>query len=141
MSFVIGDLNEGDLSRGFLETLESLAATELTPAQATAVLQARLRTGMRTFVARVGDKTIGTATLLMEHKFIHHGGRAAHLEDVAVHPDYQSQGVGAALVRHVIEEARKLGCYKVILNCADRVMPFYARLGFRRHDNGMRLNF
>jgi glucosamine-phosphate N-acetyltransferase len=141
MSFAIGDLTAEDLARGFLETLGGLAAPELTPAEAAKVHQERLRAGLRTFVARVGDSTVGTATLLLEQKFIRRAGRVGHIEDVAVHRDYQSQGIGAALVRHAVEEARRLGCYKVILNCADGVMPFYVRLGFRRHDNGMRLDF
>jgi len=141
MSFVIGDLTEEGLSRGFLETLAGLAAPELTPAEAAQVHRERLRAGLRTFVARSGDYIVGTATLMIEQKFIHRGGRVGHIEDVAVHRDYQSQGIGAALVRHAIEEARHLGCYKVILNCADGLMPFYARLGFRSHHNGMRLDF
>jgi len=141
MDVVIGALTEEDLFRGFLETLTGLAETTLNPAEAAAVLQQRQRAGVRTYVARTGEKTIGTATLMVEHKFIHRGGLVGHVEDVVVHRDYQSHGIGAALVRHAVQEARHLGCYKVILNCADPVMPFYARLGFRRHDNGMRLDF
>jgi glucosamine-phosphate N-acetyltransferase len=140
MSFSIGDLHERDLSRGFLETLQSLAEVDLTPDAALHVFHQRLRAGAHTYVARIGDKTVGSVTILVEYKFIHRGSRAAHLEDVAVHRDYQKLGIGAALVRHAIDEARRLGCYKVILNCFDKLIPFYARFGFRRQDNGMRLN-
>lgn len=141
MIYAIGDLNEKDLSRGFLESLEGLGKAELSLGEAIKVLRGRVHAGVHTFVARAGDRVVGTATLLIEQKFYHHGGRAGHIEDVSVHRDYQGQGIGAALVRHAIEEARRTGCYKVILNCDDRVMPFYARLGFRRHNNGMRLDF
>ena len=140
MTFAIGELSEKDLSRGFLESLEGLGKAELSPAEAAKVFHGRVRAGVRTFVARAGDQVIGTATLLIEQKFYHRGGHAGHIEDVSVHRDHQGQGVGAALVRHAVEEARRLGCYKVILNCDDRVMPFYVRLGFRRHSNGMRLD-
>jgi glucosamine-phosphate N-acetyltransferase len=140
MSFTIGELTEADLSRGFLETLESLTVVELTPEQAVPIFHQRLRTGLRTFVARSGERVVGAVTLVVEQKFIHSGGRIGHLEDVAVHRDYQKQGIGAAVVRHAIEEAQRLGCYKVILNCLDRTIPFYAQMGFRRHENGMRLD-
>jgi hypothetical protein len=44
------------------------------------------------------------------------------------------------LLRHAVEEARSLGCYKVILNCRDELVSFYERFGFHRHDNGMRMD-
>jgi glucosamine-phosphate N-acetyltransferase len=141
MIYAIGDLNEKDLSRGFLESLEDLGKAELSLEEAVNVLRGRARAGVRTFVARAGDRVVGTASLLIEQKFYHQGGRAGHIEDVSVHRDYQGQGIGAALVRHAIEEARRLGCYKTILNCSDNLIPFYARVGFRRHNNGMRLDF
>jgi glucosamine-phosphate N-acetyltransferase len=141
MIYAIGDVNEKDLSRGFFESLEELGKVDLSLEQAMKVLRSRAHAGVRTFVARAGDQVVGTATLIIEQKFYHKGGRAGHIEDVSVHRDYQGHGIGAALVRHAIEEARRLGCYKVILNCDDRVMPFYTRLGFREHNNGMRLDF
>jgi glucosamine-phosphate N-acetyltransferase len=140
MSFAIGELTEADLSRGLLETLSSLSPVELTPAEAVPLFQERLRTGLHTFVARVGDRVAGTITMVMERKFIHRGGLVGHIEDVAVHADYQGQGIGAALVQHATDEARRLGCYKVILNCLDSRVAFYERCGFRRYENGMRLD-
>jgi glucosamine-phosphate N-acetyltransferase len=135
----IGELTEADLANGVLEALSSLAEVGLSAAEAGAVFHERQKAGVHTFVARAPDgRVAGTATLLVEPKFIHQGGRAGHIEDVAVHPDFQKKGIGAALVRHATEEARKLGCYKVLLNCFDRFAPFYERVGFRRHDLGLR---
>ena len=136
----IGDLNGHDISNGFLETLASLAPVDLTPEEASTILRQRLRAGIHTFVARLGGKVVGTAALLLEDKFIHGGGRVAHVEDVAVHPDFKKQGIGAALVRHLIDRARDLGCYKVILNCHDHLIPFYEQQGFRQYDTGMRID-
>ncbi|HEY6599290.1 MAG TPA: GNAT family N-acetyltransferase, partial [Pseudomonadales bacterium] len=61
-------------------------------------------------------------------------------EDVAVHKEFQQHGIGALLVRHLTTAARTLGCYKIILNCFDHLLPFYERQGYRRHDNGMRID-
>ena len=136
----ITELQPADLSRGFLETLTSLTDVDLTPQEASAILEARRRTGVRTFVAREGSAVVGTATLIVEQKFIHRGGHVGHIEDVAVHRDHQRKGIGAALIRHATDEARKLGCYKVILSCFEDRVPFYEGLGFRTHDVGMRVD-
>jgi glucosamine-phosphate N-acetyltransferase len=140
LNLTICDLTGPDLANGFLETLASLAEVNLTPAQAGEVFRTRLRSGVRTYVARVGNRVVGTASLLMEQKFIHGGGWVGHVEDVAVHRDCRLQGVGSALVRHATEEARRLGCYKVILNCFEHLVPFYGRAGYRTQDVGMRID-
>jgi glucosamine-phosphate N-acetyltransferase len=129
-----------DLTQDFLNTLASLAPVNLTLDRAKVVFRERLRKGIRTFVALMDNRIVGTASLLVEEKFIHEGGRSGHIEDVAVHKDFQKHGVGAALVRHVIEQARAAKCYKVILNCSEGTAAFYEKLGFRRHDIGMRLD-
>jgi len=137
----VDELCAADLKMGFLESLASLADASMTYEEALMVFQSRLRAGQRTYVAKIGERVVGTATLLVERKFIHHGGLVGHIEDVSVHKDHQRQGIGTAVVKHITEEARKLGCYKVILNCFENVAPFYQRLGYRRHDLGLRIDF
>jgi len=140
MDIIFRELVPADLSRGFLETLAGLAAVDLTVDAAQAVLKERQETGIRTFVAADGERVVGTASLVVEQKFIHGGGLCGRIEEVVVHPDYKNQGIARALVRHAIAEAEKLSCYKVILNCFDNLVPFYEGCGFRRHDVGMRLH-
>lgn len=140
MDLKIRELTAVDLTKGFLETLARLADVGLNLEEAREVFRNRLRLGMHTFVALDGDEVIGTTALLIEQKFIHRGGKCGHIEDVAVHPDFKEQGIGSALVLHAVEQARAQGCYKVILSCFERVAPFYERLGFRRHDIGMRID-
>ena len=88
-------------------------------------------------VAEVDGRIVGAATLLVEHKFINQAGRAGHIEDVAVAVEQQGRGIGRALIRFLLQRAAEAGCYKTILDCADDVLPFYERLGFRRSTNGM----
>lgn len=140
MAITVREMYGFDLSQDFLDTLASLAEVGLTLEQVKEIFRDRLRKGIRTFVARKGDRIVGTASLLIEEKFIHEGGCSGHIEDVAVHGDYQKQGVGAELVRHLVEQALAAGCYKVILNCREGTAPFYEKLGFRRHDIGMRMD-
>ena len=141
VDLTLAELCAADLKKGFLETLSSLADADMSYEEALKVFQSRLRAGQRTYVAKIDDRVVGTATLLVERKFIHHGGLVGHIEDVSVHKEFQRRGIGTALVRHITEEARKLGCYKVILNCFEHVAPFYLRLGYRRHDLGLRIDW
>jgi glucosamine-phosphate N-acetyltransferase len=136
----VREMTVTDLEHGVLESLASLAEVGLTAAEAVPFFHERLRAGVRTYVACVGDEVVGTASLLVERKFIHRGGLVGHIEDVAVRRDTQRKGVGTALVRHATEEARRLGCYKVILNCLDDRVSFYTRLGFYWKDNGLRFD-
>jgi len=141
MSFELRPLQQGDFTRGFLESLAHLAPVDLTPDEAIRIWRGRNAAGVRTVVAVDGDgNVLGTASLILEHKFIHKGGTIGHIEDVAVHPDHEGKGAGSAVVRSLIELARQSGCYKVILSCNDQNLAFYSRLGFRRHDNGMRID-
>lgn len=137
----IRELTVADLGRGLLESLASLSEVRLSAEEALPIYHDRLRAGIRTFVAVRDSDVIGTASLVVERKFIHRGGLVGHIEDVAVRRDIQRSGVGTALVRRAMEEARRLGCYKVILNCLEDRVAFYERLGFREVDRGMRIDF
>lgn len=138
MEVTIRELTAPDIGDSFLETLAALTDVGLGTEQALEVFRQRLRAGIRTYIALANGDVVGTLTLLIEQKFIHNGGKVGHVEDVAVRRDFQRRGVGQALVRHATDEAFEAGCYKVILNCRDDRVPFYEKLGYRRHDIGMR---
>ena len=138
-SVTVRILREADLHNGFLETLDALRpASDLAPERAAEVFR-RLdgNPDCVVAVAVAGGRVVGAATLLIEHKFINQAGRAGHIEDVAVAADQQGRGIGSALIRYLLERAAEAGCYKTIIDCADDVVPFYERLGFRRRTNGM----
>ena len=129
-----------DLRRGFLVALGSLKPTELTDEQALDVFRRRMRSRLKTYVALMDDRVAGTASLFIEPKFIHSGGIVGHIEDVAVHTAYQHHGIGGALVGHLLTVCRDAGCYKVILDCDEQVIPFYEKLGFRRWEHALRID-
>lgn len=135
----IRELVRDDLGHGFLESLAALTRVDLTPEQARAVFDRR-PSNQFTFVALADGRVIGTASLFIDQKFIHGGGRVGHIEDVAVATDFQRRGIGTELVKFASERARADGCYKVILHCAAALSAFYARIGFRDCNIGMRLD-
>jgi glucosamine-phosphate N-acetyltransferase len=92
------------------------------------------------WVAEEEGRVVGTAMLHLQHKLSYRCGTAGHLEDVVVDQPARGRGVGAALVRQAIDTARQHGCYKIMLTCYEKTIPYYERLGFHRHDFGMRLN-
>ena len=50
---------------------------------------------------------------------------------VAVDPRYLRRGIGSALVRHLLDQARKDRLESVLLMCEEHLIPFYRSLGFR----------
>lgn len=45
-------------------------------------------------------------------------------------PDYRNQGIAAALMEHMIEDAKKKGRKGLILTCKDRLLHYYAKFGY-----------
>lgn len=128
-----------DFKNGFLETLANLHPTGLTAEEAEIVF-ASLPENIKIYVAEENQQIIGCATLLVEKKFLHRGSFAAHVEDVATHKDHQGKGVGSLLQNHLIEEAKRFGCYKILLDCKESLIPFYEKFGYKESDKHMRLN-
>ena len=61
-------------------------------------------------------------------------GDVLYLDQVSVHPDHGRRGLGAALVRHVIQLAKDRRQKRVVLSTFREVTwnaPFYRKLGFR----------
>lgn len=83
---------------------------------------------------------IGTATLLVEHKFLHGGGIVGHIEDVVVDPNQQGESIGSELVKRCVDKAKNEGCYKVILDCSEDNITFYEKCGFHKSEMSMRVD-
>jgi predicted N-acetyltransferase YhbS len=83
------------------------------------------------FAARAADgRIVGTVRLWD----LAVGSRAALLlGPLAVDPSFKNAGIGAALMRHAIAEARRLG-HRAILLVGDP--PYYARFGFSAEKTG-----
>ena len=48
-----------------------------------------------------------------------------------VSPEYQKQGIGEALMCHMVESARERGKKAVVLTCKEHMIPFYQKIGYR----------
>lgn len=130
MDWTIEILYAPRVTAKFLETLAALSVVDLSVEEAKKVFLERLRSGILTVVAIQNNDVIGTASMFYERKFLHKGGLAGHIEDVAVHPDHQKNGVGKSLILYLLERAKERGCYKVVLDCKPPLGAFYERCGF-----------
>ena len=66
------------------------------------------------------------------------GGRVGHIEDVATKKGYEGLGIGRALVGRSLRFAPQMKCYKVILDCSEKNVPFYKKIGFKKYGLSMR---
>jgi GNAT superfamily N-acetyltransferase len=98
--------------------------------------------GHGVYVALREQRIVGTFALLIMDNLAHLGAPSAIVEDVAVDPSAQGQGIGSAMMRHAIELARRRGCYKLTLSSnlkRERAHAFYESLGFERHGFSFRV--
>jgi glucosamine-phosphate N-acetyltransferase len=146
MGIKIRHYRKGDFDKGLLECLNVLSPTEIDKSEhgfnsANNIQATRKYRGIKTYVAIDENKrVVGTASLLLERKFLRGGAYVAHIEDVAVLPEFQGQDVGTQLIEYCLDECRFYKPYKVILNCTPAIAPFYERFGFRRAGIQMRLD-
>ena len=88
------------------------------------------------YVAVIGDIVVGTFALLIMDNLGHLGKPSGVVEDVVVHDDYRSQGIGAKMMESAINTCREYGCYKLALSSnmiRERAHQFYENYGFKKH--------
>jgi GNAT superfamily N-acetyltransferase len=64
------------------------------------------------------------------------------IEDLFVHEQVRSCGYGSKIVQEMIEEAKKLGCYKIVATSRferENIHKFYEKNGFRKYGYEFRL--
>ena len=84
------------------------------------------------FVAREGREVIAMASLLYTISTAE-GGKAALFEDLVVAPEQRKRGIGEALLKHVVAEARAEGVLRITLLTDmqnERAQAMYRRAGF-----------
>lgn len=131
--YYVDNLRPDDYYKGFLQLLEQLTVVGADCINYDDFLKQYDKLKSNVFVIRnkSNDKVIGTSSILVEEKFIHSLSSVSHIEDVVVDREYRGLGLGRLLINHCIEESKKRGCYKIILDCEEKNAPFYTKVGFR----------
>lgn len=81
-------------------------------------------------VAVLNREIVSTATMLIQKNITHNGRPYAHIENVVTDKEYRKMGLGKSILSELIDIARHLNCYKIILNCSLKNSHFYENVGF-----------
>ena len=139
-------LESADFHKGFIELLAQLSTVgAMSQTQFDAQLAVVNANSDRHSVMVIEDankgRIIACATLYIEPKFLRSCGKIGHIEDVVVSSGYRGLHLGLEIIETLKKLAKERGCYKVILNCSDKNVSFYSKLGFSRKENQMAVYF
>lgn len=144
IDYIIEELRPAlfDICTGLFETLGCMSPSpELKTEKAKEILKKMNTQGSRVFVAIGTDKKIlASITLMIEHKLIRGGSKAAHIEDVVTHTFARGQGIARALIEQAISMAKEEGCYKIVLDSCHALKEFYEKRGFKENGPFMRMD-
>jgi len=138
----IRPLSSTDYKRGHLDVLKILTIVT-DPGEPAWVAQFEaMRSLSRTYygiviVDKNTDKIVAVGTVFIERKFLRGLGSVGHIEDIAVDPSQQGKKLGLRVIQALTSISENSGCYKTILNCSDKNMPFYQKCGFEKKENEM----
>jgi GNAT superfamily N-acetyltransferase len=96
----------------------------------------------RLFVAEQAGRVVGTYQLTALPGIAERGRTRGKIESVHVDPTLRSSGIGAAMMRHAIAEARALGIGLLELSSNKSrtdAHRFYERLGFAKSHEGFKM--
>ena len=127
-------IQQGDLNKGFIDLLSQLTTTGNVSKE---LFLNRIKDiignpNHRVYVLERANKIISCATLFVEPKFIHSCGKVGHVEDVVVDVACRGQKLGKKIIDFLGQEAERLGCYKILLDCSDKNVKFYEKCLYDR---------
>ncbi|XP_027716913.1 glucosamine 6-phosphate N-acetyltransferase isoform X2 [Vombatus ursinus] len=131
---VLRPLCTADLNRGFFKVLGQLTETGMVSPEQFMRSFEHMRKSGDYYVTVVEDVTIGqivaTATLIIEHKFIHSCAKRGRVEDVVVSDECRGKQLGKLLLSTLTLLSKKLNCYKITLECLPQNVGFYKKFGY-----------
>lgn len=92
--------------------------------------------------AQDSDREVGRVRLYVLYNDMHKEPYGL-LEDVFVDESERGKGTGTKLVKTAIEEAKKIGCYKVIATVRvskETTRTWYKKMGFRDYGSELRMD-
>jgi len=135
----IRPLSSTDYKRGHLDVLKVLTVVT-DPGESAWVAQFEaMRSLAGTYYSLVivdknTDNIVAVGTVFIERKFLRGLGSVGHIEDIAVNESQQGKKLGLRIIQALTSVSENSGCYKTILNCSEKNMPFYQKCGFEKKE-------
>jgi glucosamine-phosphate N-acetyltransferase len=134
-SLRVRPLERGDFAKGYLSLLSQLTRVGDYPREKFEAHFDRMRALPGVYYTVVVEdvdlgRVVGTATLIMELKFIRGATTRGRLEELVVDSEYRNLHLGSYLLELVTELCRGLGAYKMTLDCKPEVEGFYSKYGY-----------
>uniref|UniRef100_A0A7N0UUJ4 Glucosamine 6-phosphate N-acetyltransferase n=1 Tax=Kalanchoe fedtschenkoi TaxID=63787 RepID=A0A7N0UUJ4_KALFE len=132
-------LEIGDKRKGFIELLQQLSVCDaVSDKDFEERFEELRRCGDDHVICVVEDeeskRIVGTGSVFVEKKFLRNCGKVGHIEDVVVDEKARGLQLGKRVVEFLTEHARRVGCYKVILDCSAENVSFYEKCGFKKKE-------
>ena len=102
-----------------------------------------LQSKAKKLTIKENGQEVARAFIYLIENELGHNKPYALMEDVFVEEQFRSQGYGRKMVEAAIAEAKKLGCYKIIITSRherEKVHQFYQRFGFKDYGKEFRMN-
>jgi len=141
--FLIRPMQTSDFHHNHLQVLSQLSPTtsSINCDEYNRLIQLPQETYCFVVIEDITTKdVVGSGTLFIEQKLIHHLGKVGHIEDIVVDEKYRGYGLGKLLIEHLVKKAKECDCYKVILNCKGEKVGFYEKCGFVNNGIELRQN-
>ncbi|VDK49906.1 unnamed protein product [Anisakis simplex] len=134
---IVRPLRSTDYNHGYLQLLSQLTSVgDVSEEQFHKRFLSMQKTNPKSYYVVVLEEIssgmlVGSATLVIEWKFIHEAGCRGRTEDVVVDRRMRGKQLGKLLNFYLVELARLIGVYKMSLECKDSLIPFYEQFGFK----------
>lgn len=137
---IFREIIQSDLENGYLELLSQLS--NLGSGDFVARFE-KIHKEPNIIILVAFDETInnvvGAGTIWIEPKFIHGCSNVAHIEDVIIDKKNRSHGLGRQIINKLVDIAKRIKCYKIILDCSEKNIGFYEKCGFTQNNFQMSL--
>ncbi|ORY91279.1 acyl-CoA N-acyltransferase [Syncephalastrum racemosum] len=140
--YTLRPLRSNDYERGFLDVLRVLTEVgDHTKEKWLEQFEYLKQHNHEYFTIAISDDTknriVAVGTIFVERKFVHNNGLVGHIEDIAVDGNQQGKKLGLRIIEALKFIGAKAGCYKVILDCSAKNIPFYEKCGFTQKEYEM----
>ncbi|GAA5802636.1 acyl-CoA N-acyltransferase [Helicostylum pulchrum] len=137
--YTLRALRSNDYERGFLKVLEVLTevgnhSRQEFDEQFNYLKKHNHQYHTITITEDAKNQVVAVGTILVERKFVHKNGLVGHIEDIAVNGNQQGKKLGLRIIQALKYIGAKRGCYKVILDCSEKNVPFYQKCGFTQKE-------